>query len=241
VNTHKPRRRIARIGGIGALLTAATVLTVPAWGAPAMGATTATTRPAPQSVTTPDPVTSSGVDAAQATPMGQMQPYSTADPSPEARAIAAARMATAKYATNLAKAKADGYRILTMMMPDMGYHFVNPKIQGFDVRKPPILVYEHTGTGWQLGALEWVFTSMPKNPPLPNATFGSFPAACHYNDGTFVPEPSAAKCPAKAPRTGAAFFFWHPALVTMHVWVWYPNPAGLFSSTNPLVTPFNRG
>jgi hypothetical protein len=25
----------------------------------------------------------------------------------------------------------------------------------------------------------------------------------------------------------------------MHVWVWYPNPAGLFSATNPLVAPFD--
>jgi hypothetical protein len=25
------------------------------------------------------------------------------------------------------------------------------------------------------------------------------------------------------------------------VWVWYPNPAGLYSSTNPLVAPFNAG
>jgi hypothetical protein len=25
------------------------------------------------------------------------------------------------------------------------------------------------------------------------------------------------------------------------VWIWYPNPAGLYSSTNPLVAPFNDG
>jgi hypothetical protein len=31
--------------------------------------------------------------------------------------IAVARVATAKYATNLAKAQADGYQILTMEMP----------------------------------------------------------------------------------------------------------------------------
>ena len=24
-------------------------------------------------------------------------------------------------------------------------------------------------------------------------------------------------------------------------WAWYPNPAGLYSSTNPLVSPFNGG
>jgi hypothetical protein len=30
----------------------------------------------------------------------------------------------------------------------MGYHFINPKITGFNLRKPPILVYEHTARGW---------------------------------------------------------------------------------------------
>jgi hypothetical protein len=34
--------------------------------------------------------------------------------------IAEARAATAKYATNLAKAQADGYKIITKMMPNMG-------------------------------------------------------------------------------------------------------------------------
>jgi len=27
--------------------------------------------------------------------------------------------------------------------------------------------------------------------------------------------------------------------LTVHVWVWYPNPAGLYSSTNLLVSPLN--
>jgi hypothetical protein len=155
--------------------------------------------------------------------------------------IAAARVATAKYATNLGRAKADGYKVITPMMPNMGIHFLNPKITGFNLRKPEILVYEHTSSGWQLGALEWVFPSMPKNPPLPNATFGFFPAACHYADGTFVPDENSATCPKKAPHTGAAFFFWHPDLTTLHMWVWYPNRAGLYSSTNPDVAPFNKG
>jgi hypothetical protein len=156
--------------------------------------------------------------------------------------IAAARVATAKYATNLAAAKADGYQILTKEIPGMGFHFVNMKnLSGFDLTKPQILVYEHTGSKWQLGALEWVFTSSPKNPPLPNATFGTFPAACQYVDGTFVPEPSQADCPTTAPGTGAAFSFWHPLLYTMHFWIWYPNPAGLYSSMNPQVAPFNGG
>ena len=54
--------------------------------------------------------------------------------------LATARLATAKYATSLSRAKADGYRIITKMMPDMGFHFMNAKIQGFHIRKPQILV-----------------------------------------------------------------------------------------------------
>ena len=155
--------------------------------------------------------------------------------------VSAARLATAKYATNLGRAKADGYGIITQMIPDMGFHFLNPKVSGFSVRKPPILVYEHHGKTWQLGALEWVFTSKPAKPPLPGAKYGTFAAACHYVDGTFVPEDSQSLCPATSPQTGAKFNFWHPKLITLHFWIWYPNPAGIYSSMNPMVRPFNNG
>jgi hypothetical protein len=166
-----------------------------------------------------------------------------ANSSPNAQLVnqlAKMRLATAKYSTSLRTAKRDGYGIITQMIPDMGFHFMNPNISTFDIRKPPILVYEHTGDGtWQLRALEWVFTSMPQTPPLQNATFGFFPAACHYKDGTFIPDEDQTTCPKRNPDTGAKFNFWHPDLFTMHVWIWYPNPAGLYSGTNPLVAPFN--
>jgi hypothetical protein len=155
--------------------------------------------------------------------------------------LAAARLATARYATSLRAAKADGYQVITRMIPDMGWHFLNPAVQGFDVRKPPILVYERRGDAWQLGALEWVFTAKPATPPLPGATYGSFGAACHYKDGTFVFAASQDLCPTRSPQTGAAFNFWHPDLVTLHVWLWYPNPDGLYSGTNPYIRPFNHG
>ena len=204
--------RLARLGGVAAVAA----LAVTGWLSPAWG------QAAP-----PATVAADAMSPAAATSL--------------ANQLAAARQATVKYATNLARAKADGYFIITKMMPDMGYHFLNPNISGFSVTKPPILVYEHSGHTWQLGALEWVFTSMPKSVPLPNATFGSFPAACHYADGTFIPDATAATCPTTAPQSGAKFTFWHPDLITMHVWIWYPNPAGLYSSTNPDVAPFNRG
>jgi hypothetical protein len=152
--------------------------------------------------------------------------------------IAKARLATAKYATDLDAAKADGYRILTQQIPGMGYHFINPSVKGFDVRKPPILVYERHGGRWQLGALEWVFPETPATPPLKGATYGSFPAACHYDDGTFTPQPSADACAPKSPQSGSPFNFWHPQLVTLHFWIWYPNPDGIYEGMNPLVDAF---
>jgi hypothetical protein len=174
------------------------------------------------------------------TSYGSTAPYAPTSATSLAQSLAAARLATAKYVTNLGRAKADGYLIITPMIPNMGYHFLNPKIAGFDVTKPAILVYEKRGAKWQLGALEWVFTSKPKTPPLPGARYGAFGAACHYVDGTFVPAATQEECAKTSPQSGAAFGFWHPNLVTLHVWLWYPNPSGIYSGTNPLVTPFNN-
>jgi hypothetical protein len=171
-------------------------------------------------------------------PMGMDMSGMSAGAALPASKLALARVATAKYANDLGAAKAGGYSILTQKIPGMGYHFINPSIKGFDVRRPPILVYERHGNRWQLGALEWVFPAKPAAPPLKGATYGSFPAACHYEDGTFVLQPSQATCAPTSPQSGSAFNFWHPALVTMHVWIWYPNPAGLYASMNPLVPAF---
>jgi hypothetical protein len=171
--------------------------------------------------------------------------YASATPAAASQKLAAqlalARLATAKYATDLGRAKKDGYSVLTQMIPDMGWHFVNPKITGFDVTKPPILVYGKRGATWQLVAFEWAFPAKPKTPPLPGATYGSFGAACHYKDGTFVFQESQEKCTPTSPKSGAAFASWHPDLVTLHLWAWYPNPDGVFTGMNPLMRPFNRG
>jgi hypothetical protein len=68
-----------------------------------------------------------------------------------------------------------------------------------------------------------------------------FAAACHFADGTSVAAATQAACSRTAPGTGAGFGFWHPDLVTLHLWLWFPNAAGLFASTYPLVRPFNGG
>jgi len=159
-----------------------------------------------------------------------------------ARKVARARAATAKYVTDLELAKSDGYSMtITQMIPDMGHHFLNPDITDFDVTRPPILVYVQNGDDWQLGAFEWVFTEKPKTKPLPGARYGSFGAACHYEDGTFEFKRQESGCSETSPTSGATFSFWHPDLVTLHVWAWYPNPDGLYAGTNRWVRPFNDG
>lgn len=52
---------------------------------------------------------------------------------------------------------------------------------------------------------------------------------------------AAAESECAPTNAGAKFAFWHPDLVTLHVWLWYPNPDGLFAPTNPLVAPFTPG
>jgi hypothetical protein len=108
------------------------------------------------------------------------------------------------------------------------------------VTKPPILVYVRKGAAWQLVAIEWVYPKKPAAPPLPGATYGAFAAACHYKDGTFVMATSEAKCAKTNPKTGAEFTFWHGPLVTLHMWIWYPNPSGIFAEFNPLLSPYNN-
>jgi hypothetical protein len=220
------RVRILRIGGgVAAAALAGGMWMSPAWGSASR---------------LPDSIGAKAQPAAAMPDMPAM-PATAGGDAVLTQKLAAARRATARYVTNLGLAKKNGYMQITPVMTDMGVHFLNPKISGFSVTKPQILVYEKHGKSFQLGALEWVFPAMPKNPPLPNATFGQFPAACHYADGNFIPMGSQSGCPKTEPKTGAKFTFWHPLLITMHVWIWYPNPAGLFSSTNPLVSPFNKG
>jgi hypothetical protein len=213
------------------------VVAVAALAATGWAAHATTTHPTPATPPPADPVIGSAALTAQ---LAQARHAATDGPTLAAQ-LARARLATGKYALNLAAATHDGYQLITRMIPDMGWHFRNPAIQGFDVTRPAILVYQRHGRSWQLGALEWVFTQTPSSPPLPGATYGSFAAACHYHDGTFVVARTQELCAPRSPQTGAAFGFWHPDLVTLHVWLWYHNPAGLYSGTNPLIHPFNRG
>ena len=147
--------------------------------------------------------------------------------------LAAIRVGSASYANSLEAAMDDGFFMITQMIPDMGYHFLNPNVEGFETGHPPILVYSREGDDWQLAAVEWVFPEEPAEPPLEGAVYGAFPAACHFEDGLFVPETDEGACAGTHFDTSADITFWHPDLVTFHVWAWMHNPDGLYHGTNP--------
>lgn len=120
-----------------------------------------------------------------------------------------ARAATAKY-LNFNKAIEDGYTDINVVIPHMGYHYLKSKFldDKFEITKPEILVYKKNENGkMQLEALEY---------------------AVPFDLSADAPEGFAGDHDVWNYDT--AFQLW-----TLHAWVWYFNPDGVFNSTNPLV------
>ena len=143
---------------------------------------------------------------------------------------------TAKYVT-IRLAKQNGYAIITRMIPNMGYHFMNPKVKGFDLAQaadPRLRArrLELAARGDRMGLPLEARAATAAGREVRGVRRRLSLRRRHVRPAT-----AQAACPAKSPQTGLPFNFWHPTLVTMHVWLWYPNPTGLFASTNPLVTP----
>jgi hypothetical protein len=139
------------------IIVAVATLAASGWAAHA-----ATTHPTPAAPQPADPRIGSSAPTAQ---LAQTRHAATDHPT-LATQLATARLATGRYALNLGAAHHDRYQRITRMLPDMGWHFLNPTIHGFDVRKPHILVSQRHHHSWQLGALEWVFTQTPATPGL---------------------------------------------------------------------------
>lgn len=153
------------------------------------------------------------------------------------RALASVRQATRRF-LDPEQAQREGYRQVTPMIRQHGFHFLNPTITEFDLTKPQMLLYVREGNTWQLVGVEYV-AATPKPPSLvPGAPWHRHEASCHYADGSEEGADAATLCPPTHPRTGAAFTAWHPPLWQLHVWAWYPNPSGLFATTNPWLAPY---
>ncbi len=166
------------------------------------------------------------------------RPALSADPG-SARQVYDIRLATEKY-RDVEKARADGYFRASGYIPNLGYQFANPKFfSKFELHRPPILLYNERDGKWDLTGVAYVvpFDKNPKNAlPFKQAEYKKQGMTCRYLDGTSLEAPNLEACPKEHPTTNAALGLWHPDLWVMSAWVWYPNPNGLFSLFNPLLT-----
>jgi len=119
-----------------------------------------------------------------------------------------AKIATARY-NNIENAIADGYADINVVVPHMGYHYMNSGYLNadFEITKPEILVYSpNPASGhMQLVAVEY---AIPNNEPQPEGFTGSYDVW----------------------DNNAGFGLW-----LLHTWVWEYNPDGVFSPMNPNV------
>jgi|SRR5215469_11432456 len=149
-----------------------------------------------------------------------------------------ARQATAKY-LDVRSAEADGYRAMGPDAPGMGVHFVRTlEVQGFDVEKPPILLYEKDQAapgGFSLVAVIYLWNAgegadgQPLDPPFPRSL-----ARWHRHANICV-SPGLANphglTENQCREQGGHFFAQAPWMV--HAWIWKDNPSGVFSPDNP--------
>jgi|GEM_PF-289298 len=124
-----------------------------------------------------------------------------------------ARAATAKY-LDFDKAMKDGYADINTFMPHMGYHYLKAANldDKFDVTRPELLVYRKGNNGKML--LNAVEYAVPRDDKYPNG----------------VPEVFGFTGTSDKWEYNAMFNVW-----TLHAWVWYYNPSGVFAPYNPLV------
>ena len=132
--------------------------------------------------------------------------------------LAEVKSATAAY-HNLKKAENAGYHQESPFVPDMGYHYVNFGLVDADIvpAQPEALVFiDKPGNGnkRRLAAVEYVipFAFIAADSPV-SALDNKFPGV----DGDK----------------------WHAdeeiGAWTLHAWIWYNNPEGIFHATNPRV------
>jgi hypothetical protein len=132
--------------------------------------------------------------------------------------LAQVRRATSSY-HDVVKAEDDGYEQASPFVPGMGYHYVNGALVDDNVNptQPEALVYVDNlvnDDARRLVAVEYVIPD-PNEDMSESKLDNKFPGAdgdkWHYD-----------------PHVG-------PGSWTLHAWIWYPNPEGVFHSTNPRV------
>jgi hypothetical protein len=175
--------------------------------------------------------------------------------------LARLRAATARFRDHAA-AVAAGYRWMGPDMPNMGEHWINPRLvvqRAFDPMRPSCLSYVRVGEARVLTGVAYIVPVRPGTAPprLPVAA-----GTWHYHDSTLdqeaftrgdphrhavgpsphhappnhresAPTGSASREAASAPMTDAVEGPGRePMLAMMHVWAWTDNPGGVFQADN---------
>lgn len=123
--------------------------------------------------------------------------------------LARVRSATAKY-HNINKAIEDGYADINVYVEHMGWHYMKADLLDgeFDMTQPELLVY----APWPNGELQLVAVEYA----VPHSLSPDPPEGFTGDDDVWDLEPD--------------YDLW-----TLHAWVWYNNPDGMFNPTNPRV------
>jgi hypothetical protein len=168
--------------------------------------------------------------------------WAAGEPTPDfhlAKLLAAIRLATQRY-LDVEHARADGYMQTSGNVPLQGYRFHNPAIARLDYTRPSTLFYIRADGQWHLVGLAYAVPGQrPAEPLFPGVGWRRQGALCRYADWQEFPARSPAGCPRHHPDTGSPFLTWSPAQWEVHLWLWYPNPSGLFAGLNPLLAPFD--
>lgn len=151
-----------------------------------------------------------------------------------------AKQATAKY-QDVHVAEADGYRPVGDDFPGTGVHFVlTLEPNGFDIEKPPILLYEKNpaaSRGYSLVGVVYLWNAaagpdgQPVDPPFPKslARWHRHTNICMLPGLTNPHGLTESQCREK----GGHFVAEAPWMV--HAWIWRDNPSGVFGEANPTV------
>jgi hypothetical protein len=154
--------------------------------------------------------------------------------------LSEAKAATAKY-SDVNVANSDGYHQEGPSRPGEGTHFINRKLLNaglFDIRRPTFLLYEHeidwsyklVGVGWLLPKKFGDNTPPPYFAPLAAWHYHEYapPGICIWKDGTNN------RYEENACKTQGGMF-WTESPWMLHVWLFRPNPDGIFSLVNSSV------
>lgn len=157
------------------------------------------------------------------------------DPTGERAAFVARLRAATQRFQDHAAAVAAGYRWVGPDMPNMGEHWINPRLvmrRPFDPMRPSCLSYVQRNGQRILTGVAYVLPLRPGDvpPSLP------IEAEWHYHASTLDEEAFGHQPHHHEPDEENTV-----QLAMLHAWIWAPNPTGTFSADNWAVSFMRQG